>query len=71
MVAPLRSQTAVPEVLAVTVLPGHRCPDPIVDVERLPENSFMVPIAASADVPAAVRPPARDRTAPHGVSVRP
>jgi uncharacterized protein (TIGR03032 family) len=48
----LRFETAVQEVFAVTVLPGRRYPDLINDDEKLLENSFMVPDAALADVPA-------------------
>jgi hypothetical protein len=42
----------------VTVLPGKRDPDLINDDAKLLENSFTVPDAALADVPAAVRAPA-------------
>ena len=38
----------------MTVLPGRRFPDLINDDEKLLENSFVVPDAALADVPAAV-----------------
>jgi hypothetical protein len=48
----------VQEVFAVTVLPGKRYPDLINDDEKLLENSFVVPDAALADVPAALRAPA-------------
>jgi uncharacterized protein (TIGR03032 family) len=54
----LRFETAVQEVFAVTVLPGRRYPDLINDDEKLLENSFMVPDAALADVPAPLRAPA-------------
>jgi uncharacterized protein (TIGR03032 family) len=54
----LRFETAVQEVFAVTVLPGKRYPDLINDDEKLLENSFVVPDAALADVPAALRAPA-------------
>jgi uncharacterized protein (TIGR03032 family) len=54
----LRFETAVQEVFAVTVLPGRRYPDLINDDERLLENSFVVPDAALADVPAPLRAPA-------------
>ena len=54
MVALLRFETAVQEVFAVTVLPGRRYPDLINDDEKLLENSFMVPDAALADVPALI-----------------
>ncbi len=46
------------EVFAVTVLPGWRFPELINDDEKLLENSFVVPGAALADMPAAVRGPA-------------
>jgi hypothetical protein len=39
----------------VTVLPGRRYPDLINDHDTLLENSFVVPDAALADVPAALR----------------
>ena len=55
MVALLRFETAVQEVFAVTVLPGRRYPELINDDEKLLENSFVVPDAALADVPAALR----------------
>ena len=58
VVALLRFETAVQEVFAVTVLPGRRYPDLINDDEKLLENSFVVPDAALADVPAALRAPA-------------
>ena len=58
VVALLRFETAVQEVFAVTVLPGRRYPDLINDDEKLLENSFVVPDAALADVPAALRGPA-------------
>ncbi len=51
----LRFETAVQEVFAVTVLPGRRYPDLINDDTKLLENSFTVPDAALADVPAALR----------------
>ncbi|WZO98085.1 TIGR03032 family protein [Isosphaeraceae bacterium EP7] len=57
-VALLRFETAVQEVFAVTVLPGRRYPDLINDDETLLENSFVVPSAALADVPASLRTPA-------------
>jgi uncharacterized protein (TIGR03032 family) len=59
VVALLRFETAVQEVFAVTVLPGRRYPDLINDDESLLENSFVVPDAALADVPAALRGPAQ------------
>ena len=52
VVALLRVETAVQEVFAFTVLPGRRYPDPINDDDKLLENSFTVPDAAPADVPA-------------------
>jgi uncharacterized protein (TIGR03032 family) len=55
VVALLRFETAVQEVFAVTVLPGKRYPDLINDDEKLLENSFVVPVAALADVPASLR----------------
>jgi uncharacterized protein (TIGR03032 family) len=58
VVALLRFETAVQEVFAVTVLPGRRYPDLINDDDKLLENSFVVPDAALADVPAALRAPA-------------
>ena len=58
MVAPLRFETAAQEVFAVTVLPGRRYPDLINDDEKPLENSFVVPDAALADVPASLRMPA-------------
>jgi hypothetical protein len=57
MVAPLRFDAAVQENFAVTVLPGLRWPELINDDETLLENSFVVPDAALADVPAALRAP--------------
>jgi uncharacterized protein (TIGR03032 family) len=58
VVALLRFETAVQEVFAVTLLPGRRYPDLINDDDKLLENSFMVPDAALADVPASPREPA-------------
>jgi uncharacterized protein (TIGR03032 family) len=58
VIALLRFETAVQEVFAVTVLPGRRYPELINDDEKLLENSFVVPDAALADVPAALRAPA-------------
>jgi hypothetical protein len=55
MVALLRFDTAVQEIFAVTVLPGRRWPELINDDESLLENSFVVPDAALADVPATLR----------------
>ena len=55
VVALLRFETAVQEVFAVTVLSGRHYPDLINDDQKLLETSFVVPDAALADVPAAVR----------------
>src|SRR5262249_5917993 len=57
VVALLRFTSGVQEVFAVTSLPGRRYPDLINDDENLLENSFTVPDAALADVPAALRGP--------------
>jgi hypothetical protein len=57
VVALLRFTSGVQEVFAVTLLPGRRYPDLINDDEKLLENSFTVPDAALADVPAALRGP--------------
>jgi uncharacterized protein (TIGR03032 family) len=54
----LRFETAVQEVVAVTVLPGRRYPDLINDDTTLLANSWVVPDAARADVAAALRAPA-------------
>ena len=43
------------EVFAVQVLPGRRYPELINDDAKLLENSFVVPDAALADVPAILR----------------
>ena len=51
----LRFETAVQEVFAVTVLPGRRWPELIHDDDTRLENSFVVPDAALADVPASLR----------------
>jgi uncharacterized protein (TIGR03032 family) len=59
VVALLRFETAVQEIFAVTVLPGRRWPELINEEEKFLENSFVVPDAALADVPAALREPAR------------
>ena len=58
VVALLRFDTTVQEIFAVAVLPGRRWPELINDDETLLENSFVVPDAALADVPAALRTPA-------------
>jgi len=47
----------VQEVFAATALPGRRFPELINDDEKLLENSFVVPDAALADVPASLRAP--------------
>jgi uncharacterized protein (TIGR03032 family) len=57
IVALLRFHAGVEEVFAVTVLPGRRYPDLINEDETLLENSFVVPDAALADVPASLRAP--------------
>jgi uncharacterized protein (TIGR03032 family) len=68
VVALLRFETAVQEVFAVAVLPGRRWPELINDDDTRLENSFVVPDAALADVPAALRAPAdpAPRAAGHG-----
>jgi hypothetical protein len=43
------------------VVPGRRWPELINDDETLLENSFVVPDAALADVPAVLRVPAESR----------
>jgi hypothetical protein len=58
VVALLRFETAVQEDFAVTVLPGRRYLDLINDDGTRLQNSFVVPDAAPADVPAALRAPA-------------
>jgi uncharacterized protein (TIGR03032 family) len=58
VVALLRFDTTVQELFAVTVLHGRRWPELIYDDESLLENSFVLPDAALADVPAALRGPA-------------
>jgi uncharacterized protein (TIGR03032 family) len=58
VVALLRFDTTVQEIFAVAVLPGRRWPELINDDEKSLENSFVVPDAALADVPAALRAPA-------------
>jgi uncharacterized protein (TIGR03032 family) len=60
VVALLRFETAVQEVFAVAVLPGRRWPDLINDDDERLENSFVLPDAALADVPASLLgPPGR------------
>jgi uncharacterized protein (TIGR03032 family) len=58
-VALLRFEEGVQEVFAVQVLPNRRFPELINDDAKLLENSFVVPDAALADVPAALRGHAR------------
>jgi uncharacterized protein (TIGR03032 family) len=58
LVALLRFDTTVQELFAVTVLRGRRWPELINDNDMLLENSFVVPDAALADVPLALRAPA-------------
>ena len=58
MMGLLRFDTAVQEIFAVTVLPCRRWPELINDDDTRLENSFVVPDAALADVPAALRVPA-------------
>ena len=58
MVALLRFDTTVQEIFAVTVLPGQRWPELINDDDARLGNSFVVPDAALAEVPAALRAPA-------------
>jgi uncharacterized protein (TIGR03032 family) len=53
VVALLRFEAGVQEVFAVAILPGRRYPDLVNDDEAILENSFSVPDAALADVPAA------------------
>jgi hypothetical protein len=60
VVALLRFDTAVQEVFAVTVLPGRHWPELVSDNDTLLENSFVVPDAALADLPAALCQPAID-----------
>jgi uncharacterized protein (TIGR03032 family) len=57
IVALLKFTSGVQEVFAVAALP-RRQPDLINDDEKLLENSFTVPDAALADVPASLRGPA-------------
>ena len=54
-IALIRFEEGVQEVFAVQVLPGRRYPELINDDAKLLENSFVVPDAALADVPAALR----------------
>jgi hypothetical protein len=57
----------VREIFAVTDLPGLRWPELINDDETLLQNSFVVPDAALADVPAALRAPVTAATFPAGL----
>jgi uncharacterized protein (TIGR03032 family) len=66
IVALLRFDTAVQEIFAVTVLPSRRWPELINDDETLLENSFVVPDAALADVPAALLAPTDPAPRPAG-----
>jgi uncharacterized protein (TIGR03032 family) len=54
-VALLRFDEGVQEVFAVQLLPGRRYPELVSDDAKLLENSFVVPDAALADVPAGLR----------------
>jgi uncharacterized protein (TIGR03032 family) len=54
-IALLRFEEAVQEIFAVQVLPGRLFPELISHDERLLENSFVLPDAALADVPASRR----------------
>jgi uncharacterized protein (TIGR03032 family) len=54
-IALLRFEEGVQEVFAVQVLPGRRYPELVNDDAKLLENSFVVPDAALADVPAVLR----------------
>ena len=54
-VALLRFDAGVQEVFAVQVLPGRRYPELVNDDAKILENSFVVPDAALADVPAELR----------------
>jgi uncharacterized protein (TIGR03032 family) len=58
-IALLRFEEGVQEVFAVQLLPGRRYPELINDDTKLLENSFVVPDAALADVPAVLRGAAR------------
>ena len=54
-IALLRFEEGVQEVFAVQLLSGRRYPELVNDDAKLLENSFVVPDAALADVPAAMR----------------
>jgi uncharacterized protein (TIGR03032 family) len=60
-IALLRFEEAVQEVFAVQVLPGRLYPELVNDDPKLLDNSFVVPDAALADVPAALRGTAAGR----------
>ena len=62
----LRFDNAVQAVFAVMVLPGWRDSEPINDDNQSLDNSFAVPAAPPADVPAALR---RRPTRPCGAAV--
>jgi uncharacterized protein (TIGR03032 family) len=57
----LQFETRVQEIFAVTVLPGRRYPELLYGHDGWTVNSFAVPDAALADVPAALRSPNRPR----------
>jgi hypothetical protein len=61
-IALLRFEEAVQEVFAVQVLPLRRYPELINDDAKLLENSFVVPDAALADVPAALQATTKTRS---------
>ena len=54
LVAMLRFDTTVQEIFAVALLPDRRWPDLINDDDERLQNSFVIPDAALADVPAAL-----------------
>jgi uncharacterized protein (TIGR03032 family) len=54
-IALLRFEEGVQEIFAVQVLPNRRYPELINDDPKVLENSFVVPDAALADVPATLR----------------
>ena len=54
-IALLRFEEGVQEIFAVQVLPGRLYPELVNDDPKLLENSFVVPDAALADVPATLR----------------
>jgi hypothetical protein len=58
MTSPGVAPASAPSGSFITVLPGRRYPDLINDDNTLLENSFTVPDAARADVPASQRGPA-------------